>query len=212
MIYRFGEKSLSLWIWLCIVLSWHPSTFVQGLRVNIYLQLLQYIILKMSLLTSCFFLHFQYHSHSSQYWCRRDPTSWTGHHGDSANIRWVANWRHHSHHCSRLGIVSSKCVHLLPDPNYKYEIKKHMSPIFFISSSFGQNVPKYFRFIRLILSNVFLFYRDRFRTMVNVMGDALATGIMAHICRKDFMKEGDGVSFNYGFSSSLFRTLAQLWP
>lgn len=30
--------------------------------------------------------------------------------------------------------------------------------------------------------------------MVNVMGDALATGIMAHICRKDFMKEGDGVS------------------
>uniref|UniRef100_A0A8B9GQV0 Amino acid transporter n=1 Tax=Astyanax mexicanus TaxID=7994 RepID=A0A8B9GQV0_ASTMX len=35
---------------------------------------------------------------------------------------------------------------------------------------------------------------DRFRTMVNVMGDALATGIMAHICRKDFMQEGDGVS------------------
>ncbi|KAM4548022.1 solute carrier family 1 member 7b [Odontesthes bonariensis] len=34
---------------------------------------------------------------------------------------------------------------------------------------------------------------DRFRTMVNVMGDALATGIMAHICRKEFMKEGDGV-------------------
>uniref|UniRef100_G3PUU0 Amino acid transporter n=1 Tax=Gasterosteus aculeatus aculeatus TaxID=481459 RepID=G3PUU0_GASAC len=32
---------------------------------------------------------------------------------------------------------------------------------------------------------------DRFRTMVNVMGDALATGIMAHICRKDFVKEGD---------------------
>jgi len=30
--------------------------------------------------------------------------------------------------------------------------------------------------------------------MVNVMGDALATGIMAHICRKDFIKEGDGVS------------------
>ncbi|TSS97565.1 Excitatory amino acid transporter 5 [Bagarius yarrelli] len=27
---------------------------------------------------------------------------------------------------------------------------------------------------------------DRFRTMVNVMGDALATGIMAHICRKDY--------------------------
>ncbi|KAK3546260.1 hypothetical protein QTP70_025166 [Hemibagrus guttatus] len=34
---------------------------------------------------------------------------------------------------------------------------------------------------------------DRFRTMVNVMGDALATGIMAHICRKDFMKEGEEV-------------------
>uniref|UniRef100_A0A3P8RRD6 Amino acid transporter n=2 Tax=Percomorphaceae TaxID=1489872 RepID=A0A3P8RRD6_AMPPE len=34
---------------------------------------------------------------------------------------------------------------------------------------------------------------DRFRTMVNVMGDALATGIMAHICRKDFVKEGEQV-------------------
>ncbi|XP_038189868.1 excitatory amino acid transporter 5 isoform X2 [Arvicola amphibius] len=27
---------------------------------------------------------------------------------------------------------------------------------------------------------------DRFRTMINVLGDALAAGIMAHICRKDF--------------------------
>ncbi|KAJ8378486.1 hypothetical protein AAFF_G00239500 [Aldrovandia affinis] len=34
---------------------------------------------------------------------------------------------------------------------------------------------------------------DRFRTMVNVMGDALATGIMAHVCRKDFVKEGEEV-------------------
>uniref|UniRef100_A0AAR2K5X5 Amino acid transporter n=1 Tax=Pygocentrus nattereri TaxID=42514 RepID=A0AAR2K5X5_PYGNA len=34
---------------------------------------------------------------------------------------------------------------------------------------------------------------DRFRTMVNVMGDALATGIMAHICRKDFIKEGEEI-------------------
>ncbi|XP_051989963.1 solute carrier family 1 member 7a [Xyrauchen texanus] len=34
---------------------------------------------------------------------------------------------------------------------------------------------------------------DRFRTMVNVLGDALATGIMAHICRKDFIKEGEEI-------------------
>ncbi|KAJ8270262.1 hypothetical protein GJAV_G00112250 [Gymnothorax javanicus] len=34
---------------------------------------------------------------------------------------------------------------------------------------------------------------DRFRTMVNVMGDALATGIMAHVCRKDFVKEGEEI-------------------
>ncbi|XP_036409759.1 excitatory amino acid transporter 5-like [Megalops cyprinoides] len=27
---------------------------------------------------------------------------------------------------------------------------------------------------------------DRFRTMINVLGDALAAGIMAHLCRKDF--------------------------
>lgn len=40
---------------------------------------------------------------------------------------------------------------------------------------------------------LFLLFRDRFRTMVNVMGDALATGIMAHICRKDFVKEGEQV-------------------
>ncbi|XP_006149475.1 excitatory amino acid transporter 5 [Tupaia chinensis] len=29
---------------------------------------------------------------------------------------------------------------------------------------------------------------DRFRTMINVLGDALAAGIMAHICRKDFAR------------------------
>lgn len=28
--------------------------------------------------------------------------------------------------------------------------------------------------------------RDRFRTMINVLGDALAAGIIAHLCRKDF--------------------------
>ncbi|XP_053358703.1 solute carrier family 1 member 7a isoform X2 [Clarias gariepinus] len=38
---------------------------------------------------------------------------------------------------------------------------------------------------------------DRFRTMVNVMGDALATGIMAHICRKDFMKDGEEIPLIY---------------
>lgn len=30
------------------------------------------------------------------------------------------------------------------------------------------------------------FFSDRFRTMINVLGDALAAGIMAHICKKDF--------------------------
>ncbi|XP_034270991.1 excitatory amino acid transporter 5 isoform X2 [Pantherophis guttatus] len=30
---------------------------------------------------------------------------------------------------------------------------------------------------------------DRFRTMINVLGDALAAGIMAHICRKEFTSE-----------------------
>ncbi|CAK6441137.1 unnamed protein product [Pipistrellus nathusii] len=32
---------------------------------------------------------------------------------------------------------------------------------------------------------------DRFRTMINVLGDALAAGIMAHICRKDFAPDTD---------------------
>ncbi|MGH0145140.1 UNVERIFIED_CONTAM: hypothetical protein FKN15_032189 [Acipenser sinensis] len=30
---------------------------------------------------------------------------------------------------------------------------------------------------------------DRFRTMINVMGDALATGIMAHVFRREFTKK-----------------------
>uniref|UniRef100_A0A8D0DW22 Amino acid transporter n=1 Tax=Salvator merianae TaxID=96440 RepID=A0A8D0DW22_SALMN len=34
---------------------------------------------------------------------------------------------------------------------------------------------------------------DRFRTMINVLGDALAAGIMAHICRKEFTKDGQEV-------------------
>ncbi|XP_067156594.1 excitatory amino acid transporter 5 [Apteryx mantelli] len=34
---------------------------------------------------------------------------------------------------------------------------------------------------------------DRFRTMINVLGDALAAGIMAHICRKEFIKDGEEV-------------------
>ncbi|CAI5777144.1 excitatory amino acid transporter 5 [Podarcis muralis] len=34
---------------------------------------------------------------------------------------------------------------------------------------------------------------DRFRTMINVLGDALAAGIMAHICRKEFTKDGSEV-------------------
>ncbi|TDG95838.1 hypothetical protein EPR50_G00244750 [Perca flavescens] len=33
---------------------------------------------------------------------------------------------------------------------------------------------------------------DRFRTMVNVLGDALAAGIIAHLCRKDFPHGGAG--------------------
>lgn len=47
--------------------------------------------------------------------------------------------------------------------------------------------------------------------MVNVMGDALATGIMAHICRKDFVKEGEQVraykAKNNQFINLLYRTL-----
>ncbi|XP_066503225.1 excitatory amino acid transporter 5 [Hoplias malabaricus] len=33
---------------------------------------------------------------------------------------------------------------------------------------------------------------DRFRTMINVLGDALAAGIVAHLCRKDFPKGTGG--------------------
>uniref|UniRef100_A0A671UM25 Amino acid transporter n=1 Tax=Sparus aurata TaxID=8175 RepID=A0A671UM25_SPAAU len=33
---------------------------------------------------------------------------------------------------------------------------------------------------------------DRFRTMINVLGDALAAGIIAHLCRKDFPLSREG--------------------
>ncbi|XP_029003696.1 excitatory amino acid transporter 5-like isoform X2 [Betta splendens] len=40
---------------------------------------------------------------------------------------------------------------------------------------------------------------DRFRTMINVLGDALAAGIIAHLCRKDFPLGGAGQSVpSYG--------------
>nr|XP_055040740.1 excitatory amino acid transporter 5 [Misgurnus anguillicaudatus] len=32
---------------------------------------------------------------------------------------------------------------------------------------------------------------DRFRTMINVLGDALAAGIIGHLCRKDFPPDGE---------------------
>uniref|UniRef100_A0A3Q4BB38 Amino acid transporter n=1 Tax=Mola mola TaxID=94237 RepID=A0A3Q4BB38_MOLML len=35
---------------------------------------------------------------------------------------------------------------------------------------------------------------DRFRTMINVLGDAFAAGIMAHICKKDFEKAAGAVT------------------
>ncbi|KAL2097201.1 hypothetical protein ACEWY4_006408 [Coilia grayii] len=44
---------------------------------------------------------------------------------------------------------------------------------------------------------------DRFRTMINVLGDALAAGIMAHLCRKDFPKKSErrGTVISYGAQS-----------
>uniref|UniRef100_A0A8C4FFF5 Amino acid transporter n=1 Tax=Dicentrarchus labrax TaxID=13489 RepID=A0A8C4FFF5_DICLA len=36
---------------------------------------------------------------------------------------------------------------------------------------------------------------DRFRTMINVLGDALAAGIMAHLCKKDFERRDTVISF-----------------
>ncbi|XP_068998065.1 excitatory amino acid transporter 5-like [Embiotoca jacksoni] len=39
---------------------------------------------------------------------------------------------------------------------------------------------------------------DRFRTMINVLGDALAAGIIAHLCRKDFPLSATGKQTSYG--------------
>uniref|UniRef100_A0A3Q2Z127 Amino acid transporter n=1 Tax=Hippocampus comes TaxID=109280 RepID=A0A3Q2Z127_HIPCM len=42
---------------------------------------------------------------------------------------------------------------------------------------------------------------DRFRTMINVLGDALAAGIMAHVCRKDFEKAARDTVISVGNQS-----------
>lgn len=54
--------------------------------------------------------------------------------------------------------------------------------------------------------------------MINVLGDALAAGIMAHICRKNFIQENDEVGklFLYSFqilfnSADLFNQLIILF-
>ncbi|MBN3316390.1 EAA5 protein, partial [Atractosteus spatula] len=44
---------------------------------------------------------------------------------------------------------------------------------------------------------------DRFRTMINVLGDALAAGIIAHICRKDFQTDPNKV-WHYFYSIYLY--------
>lgn len=36
-----------------------------------------------------------------------------------------------------------------------------------------------------------LYCSDRFRTMINVLGDALAAGIIGHLCRKDFPHDAE---------------------
>ncbi|XP_020355216.2 LOW QUALITY PROTEIN: excitatory amino acid transporter 5 [Oncorhynchus kisutch] len=44
---------------------------------------------------------------------------------------------------------------------------------------------------------------DRFRTMINVLGDALAVGIIGHLCRKDFPRRPTGKSQpSYGTQNS----------
>uniref|UniRef100_A0A8C7YLA4 Amino acid transporter n=1 Tax=Oryzias sinensis TaxID=183150 RepID=A0A8C7YLA4_9TELE len=49
---------------------------------------------------------------------------------------------------------------------------------------------------------------DRFRTMINVLGDALAAGIMAHLCKKDFEKAAAAKAASPVASSE--RSLGQL--
>lgn len=43
---------------------------------------------------------------------------------------------------------------------------------------------------------------DRFRTMINVLGDALAAGIMAHLCKKDFEKAAAATGTSSSAASS----------
>ncbi|XP_061780441.1 excitatory amino acid transporter 5-like isoform X2 [Nerophis lumbriciformis] len=44
---------------------------------------------------------------------------------------------------------------------------------------------------------------DRFRTMINVLGDALAAGIMAHVCKKDFERAAAAEAATVAANSSV---------
>lgn len=107
----------------------------------------------------------QYNSNSSQHRGGWDTSSRSGYHGDCPDLCGVTTCWHLAHCGHRLGSVS------------------HTKMILFcISGSYwgcwGDMLIVFFSF----------FLSDRFRTMINVLGDALAAGIMAHICKKDFEK------------------------
>lgn len=114
----------------------------------------------------------QYNSNGSQHWGSWDPSSRFGYHGDCPDLRGVTSCWHLADCGHRLGPVSpTKCVEHLEVSNWMSGDQQIIfSPNFFLS--------------------------DRFRTMINVLGDAFAAGIMAHVCKKDFEKAANSTAAN----------------
>lgn len=123
-----------------------------------------------NLFTPCLFA-LQYNSNSSQHRSSRHTSSRSGYHGDRPDLCGVTT-RWHLIDCGhRLGSVSP--INMLNA----------------LTDSIRDLGGKYEWIIYFVLS-------DRFRTMINVLGDALAAGIMAHICKKDFEKAANAVAAN----------------
>lgn len=154
-----------------VTIRWEQTLIKFFSRKNLFVLQTNLIV---HLLTYWLLPH-QYNSNSSQHWGSRDTSSGSGYHGDCPDLCWVTTCWH-----------LTDCGHWLgPVSLSKWYIEHHLVFI----RDVGATCKFSFLFFNLILS-------DRFRTMINVLGDAFAAGIMAHLCKKDFEKAASSTAAN----------------
>lgn len=170
---QWGQPSI--WMGQPCTRRWRPSSSLRSMSmtwtlvswslsgINIVGQLFSIASMwvHLTVLTSRLLSH-QYNCNSSEHRGSWNSTSGSGDHGDCLDLCGVTTCWYLPNCGHWLGSVS---------PTDLYSTREHH--VFW-----SGNV---WLFPHLLLS-------DRFRTMINVLGDALAAGIMAHVCRKDFEK------------------------